>query len=66
MGTNTGNLQVDFEYPLTFQENFLRILEENPERPPFRYVLLSGKFVTQDQDKTLWFLDMPRKLKVCR
>ncbi|KAJ4288277.1 hypothetical protein N0V88_007468 [Collariella sp. IMI 366227] len=33
-----------------------------PERP-FRFLLLSGKFVTRNQDKTLWFLEKPRKLK---
>jgi hypothetical protein len=64
MGTNTGNVAVDYEYPLAFQETFTGILEKLPGRPKFRFVLLSGKFVTRDQDKSLWFLDMPRKLKV--
>jgi hypothetical protein len=66
MGTNNGSRAVDLEYPLAFQESFARILETAPARPKFRFVLLSGKFVVQDQDKHLWFLDKPRKLKVRR
>jgi len=66
MGTNNGSLAVDFEYPLAFQESFVQVLEKSPERPKFRFVLLSGKFVIRDQDKNLWLLEKPRKLKVCQ
>lgn len=33
---------------------------------PFTHVQVSGKFVRQDQDERLYFLDFPRKLKVCK
>jgi hypothetical protein len=66
MGSYDGNVLVDYDYPVAFQESFVRVvLEQNASPPrPFRFVLLSGKFVTQDQDKSLCFLDQPRKLKV--
>ncbi|KAK1764156.1 hypothetical protein QBC33DRAFT_548236 [Phialemonium atrogriseum] len=40
-----------------------RVLETKPSRPGFRYVHLSGKFVRQNQEEKLWFLDKPRKIK---
>ncbi|KAI5464442.1 hypothetical protein BGZ63DRAFT_401394 [Mariannaea sp. PMI_226] len=65
MGTYTGSLAADLEYPLAFQENMTRVLEARPSgsRPRFRFIQLSGKFVRQDQDKKLWFLEKPRKIK---
>lgn len=68
MGTNTGSVPVDLEYPLIFMESMTKVLEDQartiqPEKR-FRYVHLSGKFVRQDQEENLWFLEFPRKLKV--
>lgn len=65
MGTSSADVEVNLEYPVAFQESFVRILEQSPEGPRFRFVLLSGKFVVQDQNEGLWFLDAPRKIKVC-
>ncbi|KAI1398863.1 hypothetical protein F4819DRAFT_489123 [Hypoxylon fuscum] len=63
MGSYTGSLTVDLEYPLAFLENMARVLETKPSRPQFRYVQLSGKFVRQNQEEKLWWGDKPRKLK---
>jgi hypothetical protein len=59
---------VNLNYPLAFQAAFLKCLRSNfstasssPAR--FRYVQLSGAFCVQDQDKDLWFLSAPRKIK---
>ena len=57
---------MDLEYPSAFQERFLQIIRENPGRPRFRFILLSGKFVVRDQEKGLCFLEKARKLKVSR
>lgn len=64
MGTYDGSLAADLEYPLAFLESMARVLEAEPSRTQFRYVHLSGKFVRQDQEKKLWFLEKPRKIKV--
>ncbi|KAF5660136.1 hypothetical protein FHETE_9109 [Fusarium heterosporum] len=63
MGSYTGNVNVDMEYPLAFQVAFAALLEQQPKRPQFRFIHLSGLFVIQDQDAKLWVNDFPRKLK---
>ncbi|KAF4993237.1 hypothetical protein FGRMN_6601 [Fusarium graminum] len=63
MGSYTGNVNVDMEYPLAFQVAFAPLLERQPKRPQFRFIHLSGLFVIQDQDAKLWVNDFPRKLK---
>ncbi|KAI0845877.1 hypothetical protein F5Y00DRAFT_161723 [Daldinia vernicosa] len=63
MGTNTGNILPDLEYPLAFVESMGRVLETKPDRPPFKYVHLSGKFVRQNQEERLCFLEEARKMK---
>ncbi|KAI1803736.1 hypothetical protein F4811DRAFT_315927 [Daldinia bambusicola] len=63
MGTNTGSILADLEYPLAFIESMGRVLETKPNRPPFKYVHLSGKFVRQDQEEKLYFLEEARKMK---
>ncbi|KAI1505757.1 hypothetical protein F5X99DRAFT_415816 [Biscogniauxia marginata] len=63
MGSYPGSLSADLQYPLAFLESMARVLETNPGRPRFRYVHLSGKFVRQNQEEKLWFLDKPRKIK---
>ncbi|KAI1648771.1 uncharacterized protein F4817DRAFT_54179 [Daldinia loculata] len=63
MGTNTGNILPDLEYPLAFVESMGRMLETKPDRPPFKYVHLSGKFVRQNQEEQLCFLEEARKMK---
>ncbi|KAI0112958.1 hypothetical protein F4814DRAFT_329640 [Daldinia grandis] len=63
MGTNTGNILPDLEYPLAFVESMGRVLEAKPSRPPFKYVHLSGKFVRQNQEEKLCFLEKARKMK---
>lgn len=64
MGSYNGSVTVDLEYGLAFIEAMGKVLEANLPITPFRYVQLSGKFVRQDQDAKLWFLEYPRKLKV--
>ncbi|KAI1267119.1 hypothetical protein F5Y18DRAFT_379021 [Xylariaceae sp. FL1019] len=63
MGTYKGDEKADYEYPLAFMSSMSRALSSQSPRPVFRYVQLSGKFVRQDQEKRLWFLEEPRKLK---
>lgn len=67
MGTyDTNNVTVNHDYPVAFQEAFAEVLrEERPAGPRFRFVLLSGKFVRQDQEQHLYFLEEARKIKVC-
>jgi hypothetical protein len=66
MGTYTGSVTADLEYPLAFLESMGRALQtkSSTSRSRFRYVHLSGKFVRQDQEKKLLFLEKPRKIKV--
>lgn len=64
MGTYKGSMAVDVEYPVAFMESMGRVLETKPSRPPFRYVQLSGKFVRQNQERKLWLMETPRKIKV--
>lgn len=64
MGTNTGNRAADLEYPLAFLESMATALQTQPSRPRFKYVHLSGKFVRQNQEERLWFLEEARKIKV--
>ncbi|KAK1142458.1 hypothetical protein N8T08_007820 [Aspergillus melleus] len=67
MGTSTGSMTADLEYPLIFIESMGKVLEAEAESEPraqrFRYVHLSGKFVRQNQGEKLWFLEKPRKIK---
>lgn len=64
MGTYTGNTAADLEYPLVFIESMAETLKTVSRANRFRYIHLSGKFVRQDQEEKLWFLETPRKLKV--
>ncbi|KAI0150358.1 hypothetical protein GGR57DRAFT_472527 [Xylariaceae sp. FL1272] len=63
MGTYKGDEKADYEYPLTFMSSMSQALSSQSPRRVFRYVQLSGKLVRQDQEKRLWFLEEPRKLK---
>ncbi|KAK4084896.1 hypothetical protein Purlil1_10116 [Purpureocillium lilacinum] len=63
MGTYTGNTAADLEYPLVFIESMAETLKTVSRANRFRYIHLSGKFVRQDQEEKLWFLETPRKLK---
>ena len=64
MGAYKVDQAVHVDYPLAFQKAFLKVLESHPERPRFRDIHLSGRFVEQDQEKSLWFLSAQRKMKV--
>lgn len=64
MGSYDGSMTADVEYPMAFQEGMAQVLEAKPARPRFRYVHLSGKFVIQDQEAKLWYLEKPRKIRV--
>ncbi|KAI2615198.1 hypothetical protein GGR54DRAFT_301675 [Hypoxylon sp. NC1633] len=63
MGSYDGNVAADLEYPLAFLDDMARVLETKPGRTQFRYVHLSGKFVRRDQERKLWLLERPRKIK---
>ncbi|KAM5341451.1 hypothetical protein ACJ41O_014482 [Fusarium nematophilum] len=63
MGSYTGSVTADLEYPMVFIESMGRVLETKPSRPRFRYVQLSGMFVRQDQEQKLWWGEKPRKIK---
>lgn len=62
MGSYSGDVKADLEYPFAFQEAMVRVLK--PTGRQFNYVQLSGKFVRQDQDTKLWWGNEPRKIKV--
>ena len=64
IGSYNGNRAVDLDYPLAFCESMEHALRTRPNGSRFRYVHLSGKFVRQNQEKKLWFMDGPRKIKV--
>ncbi|KAF2495800.1 hypothetical protein BU16DRAFT_526345 [Lophium mytilinum] len=64
MGTNDASSGPNFVWPLEFQMAMLKAREAQSRTTRFRYVFLSGKFVVQDQDAWLWFLDGARKMKV--
>ncbi|KAM0424197.1 hypothetical protein ACHAPT_010568 [Fusarium lateritium] len=61
MGSYNGDVLADLEYPFAFQEAMVRVLK--PTGRQFKYVQLSGKFVRQDQDESLWWGNKPRKIK---
>lgn len=63
MGSYAADEDVHVNYPLAFQQAFLKVLDTRPGAA-FRDIHLSGHFVVQDQDRTLWFLPAQRKLKV--
>ncbi|KAM0232311.1 hypothetical protein ACHAP5_010770 [Fusarium lateritium] len=64
MGSYTGNVNVDMEYPLAFQVAFAPLLKKQPNRPRFRFIHLSGLFVIQDQKAKLWGLYEIRSQKL--
>ncbi|KAI1433786.1 hypothetical protein GGR50DRAFT_464697 [Xylaria sp. CBS 124048] len=66
MGTYRGSPTADFDCPLGFLRSMAPVLEAESKVEkgyPFRYIQLSGKFTRGDQDKKLWFMECPRKLK---
>ncbi|KAH7159527.1 hypothetical protein B0J13DRAFT_108922 [Dactylonectria estremocensis] len=63
MGSYDGSITADLEYPLAFLEAMAPVLKAQPSRPRFRCVHLSGKFVRQNQEQKLWFMEKPRKMK---
>lgn len=66
IGTYDTNVAANYEYPMAFHHDFLPVLESNtPRDAPFRFVCLGGHFVEADQNKTLFFLNDARKIKVC-
>lgn len=64
MGAYNPGEAVHIDYPRTFQQSFLKVLKARPGGPKFRDIHLSGTFVVQDQDSTLWFMSAERKVKV--
>ncbi|KAM0289005.1 hypothetical protein ACHAO9_006514 [Fusarium lateritium] len=56
MGSYTGNVNVDMEYPFAFQVAFAPLLKTQTNRPRFLFIHLSGLFVIQDQKAKLWGL----------
>lgn len=65
MGTYTADPGPNLEYPMAFQEQFVKLMTPRTDKNKFRFVFLSGKFVEQDQNKSLWFYWDARKVKVC-
>lgn len=66
IGTHDGSRVVNFDYPMTFQTSFARALKAYQDNPHFRYIYLSGGLVEQDQNKTLFFYNDSRKIRVRR
>ncbi|KAF2713731.1 hypothetical protein K504DRAFT_462229 [Pleomassaria siparia CBS 279.74] len=65
MGTNDPSPGPNKDWPLAFQTAMLQAWKSSstPHARRFRCVLLSGRFVVQDQNASLWFLSETRKLK---
>ncbi|KAJ2998732.1 hypothetical protein NUW58_g227 [Xylaria curta] len=63
MGSYKGSRTADLEYPLAFLESMARVLKTKPARPRFKYIHLGGMFTRQDQEKKLYFLEYPRKIR---
>ncbi|KAJ5908084.1 hypothetical protein N7495_000766 [Penicillium taxi] len=64
LGSFEGSQMVDFDWPRSFQEAMIKHRSQQSDPPaPFRYIHLSGKFVRQDQDTTLFFMGFHRRLK---
>jgi hypothetical protein len=57
---------VDIRYMLAAAEAFTNTLAPplKAQGKTFRFVLLSGMLACRDQNKTLWFMDTTRKMKV--
>lgn len=66
IGTTTGDLVVNFEYPLAFVKAFANASTQNPSTPAkkFNFVFLSGAVAEQDQEKQLWYFQAGRRAKV--
>ena len=64
LGSLSPTHKVDVEYPLAFQEAFIKRRSQQEQPADFRYVHVSGKLVEQDPDRKLFFLDAQRKTKV--
>jgi len=64
MGTNTTEPGPNHDWPLAFQAAMFEAREERECTNRFRYVALSGKWVEQDQEMGLCFLEEVRKMKV--
>jgi hypothetical protein len=68
IGTYDLNEDVNTRYPLAFQDAFAAARQSAPQGgravpSKFRFILLSGAFVEQDQNRTLLFLPAQRKGK---
>lgn len=65
IGTYDLNDDVNTRYPLAFQDAFVAHLPtpQSEKKSKFRFILLSGHFVEQDQSRTLLFLPQQRKAK---
>jgi hypothetical protein len=50
---------------VAFQEAFLTGMEPRSDGRKFRYIQVSGAINERDQEKSLWFINATRKIKVC-
>src|SRR5688572_16901007 len=64
MGSSDRDSAVNLDYPLAFQQAFVKAIENRPDTARFRYIHVSGGLSEQDQTKTLWFMPAARKIKV--
>jgi hypothetical protein len=64
MGALICSIETDFEMPVAFIRTMSKVVAGEPRKRPFRFVLLSGVFVEQDEGRWLWFLEHARKTKV--
>ncbi|KZM18965.1 hypothetical protein ST47_g9895 [Ascochyta rabiei] len=64
VGTYDYNEDVNLHYPLAFQEQLAKRLQERAgANGKFRFILLGGAFVEPDQQRWLYFLGAQRRLK---
>ena len=57
-----GSYEVELDYPLAFARTMLAMRQSATDT--FRYVHLSGILAEKDQNKSLWFLQEGRRVKV--
>jgi len=62
MGTTAGDKALEYDYPVAFGNAFSKTLSTSQKK--FRYLHLSGSATERDQEKSLWFKQNMRKIKV--
>ncbi|KAF2119772.1 hypothetical protein BDV96DRAFT_568183 [Lophiotrema nucula] len=63
LGTSDTNQDTNMVYPMAFHNAVLEARKKKGTRKRFRFVFISGAFVSPDQGASLWFMSGARKLR---